>query len=594
MLLAEASTELLYAWDQGLLKSLPETLLQDRLPIMLTQILNRTLLTQTTRGAWGFEERPETTSYGVLTLMALSSLPWHAHLREVAISAAISGKTFLERSHADWTTPAFVWIEKVTYGSARLSLSYCLAAMKATERSNSWSKKTNEILNISEKSVSKIVELLSTLDSFQSEPRWKLVASAVEVFAFLPQLKSVGDSMLPGQKGAKNEYLAYIPVTWIVVNYHKQLFLSANLLWDMMVLTICNFRVDEYMESVVGKLPNNNLEPILSLIDDVCQTKQPPLPGSESKYVENGDKRIHSANHLRTKIEAGANGTERNPMDRVSNKTFRFILDSHERDLVSPLTDVRTQLDSYAQAILTYPRIREASASDQSHLRHALCAFLRSHVAQIADNADFARQSPWSSSTPSVLTSARQSFYTWVHTTGAESVSCPFSLAFLTCLLGAASTPENKRSEEPAADCFGSTRRKYLAGELCTHLAVMSRLYNDYGSVERDRIEANVNSINFPDFHGSSSRTAQHIDSAEHETKLKEELLELAKVERRSADVASEALLSDLEGNLEAGGGRKMKDKANAAKLFIGVTRLYADLYVARDLSNRVVSSTGI
>lgn len=78
--------------------------------------------------------------------------------------------------------------------------------------------------------------------------------------------------------------------------------------------------------------------------------------------------------------------------------------------------------------------------------------------------------------------------------------------------------------------------------------------------------------------------------AAEHEVKLKEDLLELAKHERQSADVAAERLLGELEGKGEAGGARKKKEKADAIRLFIGVTRLYADLYVARDLSNRVTT----
>ena len=57
--------------------------------------------------------------------------------------------------------------------------------------------------------------------------------------------------------------------------------------------------------------------------------------------------------------------------------------------------------------------------------------------------------------------------------------------------------------------------------------------------------------------------------------------------------MASETLLRDLEGAFEAGGRRRKEDKVNAVKLFIGVTRLYADLYVARDLSNRVVTPSG-
>lgn len=65
MFLAEALTQLLVVWDQGLLKTLPEALIRDRIPVMLPQILNRTLLAQTEGGP---ERCPEITAYGILTL----------------------------------------------------------------------------------------------------------------------------------------------------------------------------------------------------------------------------------------------------------------------------------------------------------------------------------------------------------------------------------------------------------------------------------------------------------------------------------------------------------------------------------------------
>lgn len=125
------------------------------------------------------------------------------------------------------------------------------------------------------------------------------------------------------------------------------------------------------------------------------------------------------------------------------------------------------------------------------------------------------------------------------------------------------------------------------------HLAVMSRLYNDFGSVERDRIEANINSINFPEFpkYASHENSDTEKATARHKRRLKEDLLELAKHERRSAEMAAERLLEDLEASGGQGGGiRKRKEKADALRLFIGVTSLYADLYVARDLSNRIAA----
>ncbi len=568
MLLAEGLTELLVFWDKCLLKTLPEVLIRDRIPVILIQILNRTLLAQTAGGAWSPNGCPEITAYGILTLKALHSLPWHISLQEAVVSGIRSGQQCLDQSEDDWIKPAYPWIGKVAYGSARISEGYCLAAMKDSVTCHAWSERVKSLVNIPENPLSKL-QLFFSLREFQNEPRWKLVAAALEGYTFLSQLKSAGSEILPEQRGAKNEYLAYIPFSWVLVNNHHRLFLNANLLWDMMVLSVCNFRVDEYMESTVGKLSDANLESVNAMIHRLC-----------SAQVEVAVKghRIHGSG-------TQSNATDGAPADDATANT-------HEKYSVSTLTSVRVILSHFTRRMLSYPRIIGASTSDRSNFRNALCANLLSHITQIAANSRFATQSSWNSSTTSVFASPRQTFYDWVHITGAESVGGPFSFAFLTCLLGAASAPTQKAAEQ-ADDCFGSARQKYLAQELSMHVAVMSRLCNDFGSMERDRIEANINSINFPEFHNSTNRSASDTEeaAAEHEERLKEDLLELAIHERHSADVAAERLLKELdEYKGKEGGIRKKKEKMDAVRLFIGVAKLYADLYVARDLSNRVAA----
>ena len=590
MLLAEALTEVLALWDKCLLKTLPEALIQDRLPVILIQILTRTLFTQTAGGAWSPEGGSEITAYGILTLKALSWLPWHASLQEAAASGIKSGQHFLDQSQDEWTKPAYIWVEKVTYGSARLSESYCLAAMRASRMSYTWSDRVNSLATIPEKPLSKLLQLFSILQDFQSEPQWKLVASALEGYKFLSQLKRTGSEILPEQRGAKNEYLAYIPFTWILVNNHHRLFLSANLLWDMMVLTVCNFRVDEYMETAVSKLSDANLEPVKAMIHHLCSSQALGRPRTNAKPIECQPEPTSDIAYLPGTVKAEINVQRTDGNDTQTSATDDYPAGAHEKYSVSTLTSVCAVLSHYIRAMLDHPRIVSASTSDRSSFRNALCTFLLSHIAQIADNSSFATQSSWDSSATSVFANPRQTFHSWVHTTGAESVSCPFSFTFLTCLLGAALPSTHQQSREQVNDCFASARQGYLAQELCMHLAVMSRLYNDFGSVERDRIEANINSINFPEFHIYTNHETSYTErgAVEHEERLKEDLLELANHERHSADTAAERLLKELEGNGDKEGGIRKKEKADAVRLFIGVTKLYADLYVARDLSNRI------
>ena len=585
MLLAEALSQFLLVWDKGLLKTASEVLIRDRIPVILIQILNWTLLSQTTDGTWhleGYSEgHPENTAYGVLTLKALQSLPLHPSFRDAVVSGIRSGQHHLDQTQDEWTKPTYVWVGKVTYGSARLSECYCLAAMKVSGTSYTWSDRVKSLVDIPEKQLSRLLQLFEALPEFQDEPRWKLVASALEGYAFLPQLKSAGSQILSELKGAKNEYLAYIPFTWVVINNHLRLFLSANLLWDMMVLLVCSFRVDEYMESAVSKLSDTDLEPVKAMIYDFCSAQQV------------GPKAVFDTKHPCITDEVRVNGPDIEDSDTRVETTNGSTAGAHVEHSVSTLSSVRAVLCHYTQAMLTYPRILTASTSDHSNFRKALCTFLLSHIAQAADNSSLATQCSRNSSMTPVMADPRQSFYDWVHTTGAETISCPFSFAFLTCLLGAAPASTNQKLEEPAHDYFGSARQKYLAQELSMHIAVMSRLYNDFGSLKRDRLEANVNSVNFPEFHNAAIHATDPTEdlAVEQEIRLKAELLELAKHERHSVDIAGERFMNDLESNNEKVDGMlKKKEKADAVRLFVGVTKLYADLYVARDLSNPIAA----
>ena len=76
------------------------------------------------------------------------------------------------------------------------------------------------------------------------------------------------------QKGAKDEYPIFIPLTCIIINSSHSIFLSTNLLWDMMVLSLSNYRVDEYMESTVAKLSDANLEPVKVMIRHPCGARE--------------------------------------------------------------------------------------------------------------------------------------------------------------------------------------------------------------------------------------------------------------------------------------------------------------------------------
>ena len=567
MLLAEVLTQLLELWDNGHLEALLNTSWKHRVPIILIQIVNRTLIEQCSDGSWGKNQSVETTAYAILTLRVVSSLPWIDYISVHIVSAIQKGQNFLREHRSTWKTAQHLWIEKVTYGSSSLSEAYCLAAMRATRDPRDWSKSVKSLVQFPQKPAEDISRLFSSLEIFQSEPLWKIQACVLEGFLFSPQLKSARADILPSQKTFKNEYLNFIPCTWVIINNIQRIFLHANLLWDMMVLTLCNFRVDEYMETSMTKFEPADIDRVRLIIRTLCaeQDLKADYPLNH-QLVDSGHVKSNDTSQLiRTDGDC--------PQDDTSWSSKKW------------LADVRDVLSPYIRAMLAWPRIQEASNVDRSHLLFELETFLLSHLDQLQDNKLFSGQPDWSPHKATTFLKPRSNFFTWAHTTGADSISCPFSFAFITCLVGSS----GKMSQ---SQCFETVTQQYLAKDLCGRLAVMSRLYNDYGSLTRDITEGNLNGINFPEFHGrptEDGREGDDLNTAADLGKLKTQLLDIAGFERQCADVSLERLTKAL---LESSRTASKERIVQALRLFTSVSELYADLYVARDLSNRVKAAS--
>lgn len=104
----------------------------------------------------------------------------------------------------------------------------------------------------------------------------------------------------------------------------------------------------------------------------------------------------------------------------------------------------------------------------------------------------------------------------------------------------------------------------------------MSRMYNDLGSLARDRAEGNVNCADFPELGDEQI--------PEEGKTVKVRLQELAQYERDAANWVGTMLVSASED----GKGKENGGKADAVRLFLGVAELYADVYLVKDLSNRL------
>ena len=548
MLLAQAFSRVLILWDEEMLSGLSLDLV-NQIPIILMQIVTRTLLSEDSNGSWC--QTPEVTAYAILTFVSASAMPW-TNLILVEVSAAVArAKRFLTTSHNIWRRPAYIWIEKVTYASPILSHAYCLAAMHSQLLSRAWSSRLEVATDVQPSTITKFSNFFSKIPMFSHwHDGWRLRSLLIESRLFLPRLRAIRLNIFPRERMADDRYLEYIPFTWLGCNALSKP-VHPTILWEMMIISMLNYQADEYMEAVVGVHFEHNLQPIKQLIDHLCLPTSVPA----------------AANRNHNRRQSDSVDAERNKADEKGAKP--------EAQTHVTLTDIERVLRHFTLYVLRHPKVLQSPASAQSHLRRELRTFLLAHVSQIEDNTRLSQQD-FSASKSVTFASPRSSYYAWVRSTSADHTSCPYAFAFFACLI----------APEPGKACFSSLRQRYLAEDTCTHLATLCRQYNDYGSVTRDRAEKNLNSVNFPEF---GAGTKVHREDESHaldatddektadENEKKQQLMWLAQYERECLEMA----LGKLRGEVA-------ETVMNAVDLFVRVTDLYGQIYVARDIASRM------
>ncbi|KAI9847155.1 MAG: hypothetical protein M1837_003017 [Sclerophora amabilis] len=581
MLMAEAFSSLLKAWDRGSLPSLPDHIIRDRVLISLYQDLIRTLQTQNADGSWGSRQSREETAYAILTISKACTLPFLDSLRPAIDSSIQNGRQFLEMSPKDKSD--YLWVEKVTYGSAVLCESYVLAALETSYENLELSDKLSSLVDLPEASIAKFVKFYSNIPLFSSTASWKLRAALIEGYLFTPQIRKLRLDVFPRTGMEEDKYFEYIPFTWTACNNRNNTFLSTQSLKDMMIISFLNYQADEYMEAVVGRHFSGKTSSVVSMIDDIFfeietkGNKRPQSPGLPAASLDEHTtlRNAHAASNgksqrLDGQTNAVGNGNPITNGSSTSNGTTNghLMTDAYEDEDQPSLKDVADVLSSFIRFVMHHPSVLAATPLDHARVKTELRTFLLAHMQQSEDNDRFSTQGLEDSSNL-VFHRPRTSFYRWVHSTSANHTSCPYSFAFYQCLLGGVEDTSSPR------ESFPSTEEKYISEAMCRHLAVMCRMYNDYGSVARDRDEKNLNSINFPDFGPS-------LEDTKSDDAQRRKLMMLAEYERENMGNA----FAKLQGL--ASGSKTQQRVLEKVQMFCDVTDLYGQIYVARDIASRM------
>ena len=514
---------------------------QGRVPIIVVQMLTRILSLQNSDGSWGVRDNSDSTAQALLILLAIIGLPYVCVL-EIEIRHAIArGRQALllmafpqarqNASSTDWVSDSF----------EPLSQAYFLAASKKPIVAFLDHEQNRARVETQVQKIQAYSKFFSGLDHLSSVPLFLIKSSIIEGLRYQPTLKAIRADIFPRTEAKeKDKYLDYIPIMWTLPSTCSKLFLPPEYLLDMMVLSMFIFLTDEYMESTVTHFSETEFKALREILED--RNFPESLSASQSATSES----------------------------LPGHEPYGHAADlSSPRAVSARFCSAVSVFQAFVTAVLSYRHISSASPSDRIYLRSEIARYLLHHLTQLEDNARFAQQShPPSSNT--CFASPRTSYSTWVNTVGAGHVSGPFSFAFFTCYLSGA--------VRNGADCFKGVAQKLHAYTMNTHVGAFCRMYNDYGSIERDREERNLNSVNFPEFCDVNAGAIGGKEAAAKAT-----LLKAAEGERENALAQAGALYCDLEA--EGVDGRQIAD---CLRCYIGACEQFSDMYVTKDVTNRV------
>ena len=575
MLMCQAFVKLLQTWDNGQLSSLRDELIHTRIPLTLFQAMVATLECQSADGSWGLgPPSREITAYAMLLLKALLTIPWLTHFAAKIDQAISWGSAYLISTYKQWGADEYIWIGKTSYALPPVSQAYCLAAL-CTSTSHTWSEQIKQLAVLPFNKITKLSNFFAKLPIFSNDERWVLEAAVVEGFFWLPQLIRIRSDIFPCEDVRKYKYLEYIPFTWIITNRRNATPLSNNVLWELMSTALLQHQLDDYMESVVcSKGQLKDIKSVKSLVKRLCA-----YPGDhETEDAENqynitngGPSRKSSTNGVSANNFTADGARLDNPEERVNNISCEEATDNFS----STQKYIKRTLNRFTSHILNHPTVVQSPSHIRLRLHQQLERYILAHIAHEEANTRFAFEhqpevrlpdNTDSQSHPQIkpFLTPLADYYTWTTTISAQDIGSSFMYHLFTILA----------SPNPSQPFFQGAKQHWFSARLDHHLAIMCRQYNDYGSLARDVVEGNLNSLNFLEFHEAPSRGETAA--------MKADLFAIAEFERESLDHAMAKL--DAEVRRTEKGVWKM----NALRAYVDTVDLYGQLYVARDISPRV------
>ncbi|KAF1829997.1 Ent-kaurene synthase [Decorospora gaudefroyi] len=537
MLVSEALIRLVKLWDDGMLSNLADDLIERDLPLVLFQLIMRILQKQQTNGSWGHKPSLEMTAYAIIALTNLGSLPFFGHF-SIHVKAAVErGRIYIQLAERI-PDNEYIWIAKTMYSPILISKAYILSAMAAKYPKYTLSHSFTELVSLPRKGIEQYVRLYSGLPCLIDAPLWRIQGSVIEGYLHMRKLQQVRIDMFGRPNMKKDDYFEFIAMTFACANNLRGAFLKASVIFEMMVMVLRVYQVDEYVEHVIGGQSGAHVEESKKIVDRIFQRTH---SGHNCPSFKNS-----------TSSNKHTNGYVKPTKDHVSDVDGEVKPTSRDMDVSN---NIHHDLSAFVCSILCNPFVRAAKESDRDLLAYELHQCLLAHVTQIEDSKQFLGGETLQRLVP------KGSFYNWVRTTAASHSCAPLSLAFLRCL----SAKLKRRSTSPL--------EQYLVQDLWTHFSTKARMENDRASLRRDRKEKNLNSLDFPEFGNDTKALGIASDKQQ-----KAALSSIVEYERRCIEYG----LGTLE---KVTAAESERPDLEALKFYGFLCDIYSDVYAMKDIS---------
>ncbi|GAQ46948.1 hypothetical protein AKAW_07141 [Aspergillus niger] len=449
-------------------------------------------------------------------------------LRDASLTAIEQAESYLRYtcSRGYISIRERLWIDKTLYSIETVSRSYIISATLAPTPNIQASETLGGLFNIPGSVIQKQGNFLRTLPSFSHIPSWVLEASVREGYMIIDELRKI--DFFSQRAKLSEEYLLYCASCFVASNYKGSYFLSTGYLLMVLRITVATYQLDTFVDHQVINFSSLELDELEDFIQKKLHTGRCLSTGPDATHELN---ECNGEQHARVK-EAKA----------MFLSFMNFVL-----------TDTTGPVSTYNKLNL------------RSELRSALLAqigHIRSSKGLAHEGVDLHDQI------------GKTTFFSWLRGPASDNVLYPVVLKYMILHMGMSQAQQDD-------DVFRTPEEQYIVEDFCRHAAAGVRLWNDYGSIERDKAEGVLNSIDVLNL-SSSRPLANGItgDTLDRHCKVVS-LKKMAHYENRHVRLC----LEQLETVLQENDAHRASSIMSRLHMHATVTQVWAEMYSLRQFS---------